>query len=103
MALSFFIKFYRLFDISRMHTPVLGHHHYLGLPPPSINWPPIPPPPPRLVPCLSHSPITLRDPKVDSCARTHLFWALPPIPIRFPSTFPLIHRCRLLDHPTRLP
>src|SRR5258706_5626765 len=45
VAHTSFIKFYRLFDISRTHAPGLGHHHYLGLPPPSINWPPIPPPP----------------------------------------------------------
>src|SRR5258707_7773692 len=76
VAHTSFIKFYQLFDISHMHMPVLAHHHYLGLPPPSINWPPIPPPPPGLVPCLSHSPITLGDPKVDSCACTRLFWAL---------------------------
>src|SRR5258707_570534 len=102
MALSFFIKFYRLFDISRTHAPGLGHHHYLGLPPPSINWPPIPPPPPGLVPSPSHSPITLGDPKVDSCTRMRLFWALPPIPSRFPSTFPLIHGWGAVKHPTHL-
>src|SRR5258708_27808639 len=90
MALSFFIKFYRLFDISHMRMPVLGHHHYLGLPPPSINWPPIPPPPPGLVPCPSHSPITLGDPKVDSCMHTHTCapdWGpIHPLPGRFLST-----------------
>src|SRR5258708_34145243 len=102
MALSFFLKFYQLFDISCTCTPVLGHHHYLGLPPPSINCPPIPPPPPGLVPCPSHSPITLGDPKVDSCARMHLFWALPPIPSQFPSTFPLIHGWGAVKHPTHL-
>src|SRR5258708_10788777 len=102
MALSFFIKFYRLFDILHTCAPVLGPHHYLGLPPPSINWPPIPPPPPGLVPCPSHSPITLGNPKVNSHAHMRLFWALPPIPSRFPSTFPLIHSWGAIKHPTHL-
>src|SRR5260221_11478490 len=90
VAHTSFIKFYQLFDISRTRTPVLGHHHYLGLPPPSINWPPIPPPPPGLVPSPSHSPITLGDPKVDSRMRTHTCapdWGpIHPLPGRFLST-----------------
>src|SRR5258708_14749294 len=41
-------------------------------------------------------------PKVNSCAHTCLFWALPPIPSRFPLTFPLIHGWGAVKHPTHL-
>src|SRR5258707_7214983 len=32
----------------------------------------------------------------------HLFWALPPIPSRFPPTFPLLHGWGAVKHPTHL-
>src|SRR5258708_15591141 len=58
-----------------------------GLPsPPITNWH-TPHPPPGLVPCPSHSPITLGDPKVDSHMHTHTCtpdWGpIHPLPGRF--------------------
>src|SRR5260370_6708871 len=85
-----------------MHAPVWVTTTHLGLPsPPIIDWH-TPHPPPGLVPHPSHSPITLGNPKVNSCACTRLFWALPPIPSRFPLTFPLIHGWGAVKHPTHL-
>src|SRR5258706_5006002 len=65
--------FHQTFDFAHMCAPVWVTTTHLGLPLPAITDWHTPHPPPGLVPCPSHSPITLGNPKVDSrmCTHTH--------------------------------
>src|SRR5258708_21456666 len=88
VAHRFFHQIYRqTFDFAHMCAPVWVTTTHLGLPlPPITDWH-TPHPPPGLVPCPSHSPITLGNPKVDSHVRTHTCapdWGpIHPLPGRF--------------------
>src|SRR5260221_13896397 len=63
--------FHQTFDFAHTCAPVWVTTTHLGLPsPPITDWH-TPHPPPGLVPCPSHSPITLGNPKVDSRVHTH--------------------------------